>query len=658
MINTILILLASSLLSVAMARRLGLSPIVGFILTGVVLGPHVLGQVPDSPAIRQLAEFGIVFLMFTIGLEFSLSRLFSDRFLVLVLGGSSVLLNGAVFAALAAIRLPWEGALVAGMALAMTSTAIVSRLLLEQDEVTTAYGRAAICILLFEDLATILFLLAMPAMREADPRIQATTVGFALAKGVAVFFVLVFAGRRLVRPMFAYLVRLHSPELFMLGVLVVSVGAAAFAHALDLSLALGGFLAGAVLGETEFRHQVESDIRPFQDVLLGFFFITVGMLVQVPILASLWPEVVAATLALVLVKALVISLLARTAGIATAIALRLGITLAHASEFSLVILLLAIRTGLLRADSAQVLLAVVLLSMALAPVMIRHSARIAEKLAGVSLRRTQRSIAAGVESSAGELADHVILCGYGRVGQNIAWYLNEEKVDYVAIDLELDRLRRPIEAGERVTYGDATGRHILLAAGLERAQAVVITHRNMRDALKTLGHVHELRPDAACIVRAVDEQHLDELLDAGATEVIPETLETSLTMAAHVLTLLGVPVSRVVERSDRIRADRYRMLRGMFHGRRQGRLNDRVRIVSLPPKAWAAGRSLGELELAQRRVSVTAIRRRGIRGAEPDLAMRLQAEDALILHGPADALAWAAHYLLEGDEAGRAPPAR
>ncbi len=650
MINSILILLIASLLLVALVQRLGLSPIIGFLLVGVVVGPHGLGVVPDYDVIQQMAEFGIVFLMFTIGLEFSLSRLWADRFMVLGLGGMQVLLAAAVFALLAwALQLPPFTAVVVGAALAMSSTAIVSRLLIEQGELNSLYGRATISILLFQDLATVIFLMIMPVMMSGSPLSQASDIALALAKGAAVFLALLFVGRLLIRPLFRYIARFHSAELFMLAVLTVGLGAAQFAHAMGLSLALGGFMAGLVVGETEFRHQVESDIRPFQDVLLGLFFITVGMLVDLESLGQNWPTVLLVTAGLILIKGLLVGLLTRASGILLATAARTGIALAHSGEFSLVILFLALQMGVLEGAPAQMVLTAVLLSMVAAPLLVRYSYAMVQRLPVKSIQQSDAAASDAVASAAGELSSHVILCGYGRVGKNVAWLLDEEKVEYIAMDLDPSRLKTAGE-DERITYGDATRRHILAAAGLERAQAVVITFDDWRAALKTLGHVHMLRPDISALVRATDEKHLDELLAAGATEVIPDTLETSLAIATHVLTLLGVPVARVVERSDRIRADRYRLLRGLFNGRRPENRRERLGIIAIPAHAFAAGQTLGELRLSEHGVHVTAVRRHGIRGANPDANMRIQAQDTLIVHGTPEALARAEQYLLNGHD--------
>lgn len=651
MINISLILLVASFLLVAFALRLGLSPIVGFILAGVLIGPHGLGVVADSHAIRQMGEFGIVFLMFTIGLEFSLSRLIADRYAVLVAGGLQVLLTTVLFTLAAQLlQVTFLTAVTLAVALAMSSTAIVSRMLIEQGEVSSRYGRTTICILLFQDLATIIVLMILPVVSAEASTALGRDLALALAKGVMVFLVLLFAGRWLVQRSFRYLARLHSPELFMLGVLVVSLGAAQFAHLMGLSLALGGFMAGMVIGETEFRHQVEADIRPFQDVLLGLFFVTIGMLVDPALLAGSWPAVLGAAAGLVLVKGALAFGVTRTTTSAAPLAIRIGITLAHGGEFSLMLIFLALQLGMIDAELGQVVLTAVLLSMVTAPFAIRHSAALSARLSGVGRGRTQRGIADRIESAATDLSAHVILCGYGRVGRNIAWYLDEESVEYVALDIDLQHLRAPVEPDRRLTYGDATRRHILIAAGLERAQAVVITFDNVRAALKVLSHVHEIRPDVTAIVRSADEQHLDELLNAGATEVIPGTLEISLILATHVLTLLGVPVSKITEHNERIRADRYRLMRGVLHGHRRPERREQVRVIRIGGDDFAVGRTLEELDVEALGTRVTAVRRHGIRGAAPEPHMRLADKDDLIVAGPPEALARVEDYLAKGSE--------
>jgi CPA2 family monovalent cation:H+ antiporter-2 len=650
MIEDILVLLTLSFVAVALARRAGLSPILGFIVAGALVGPEGLALVRDSHAIRQIGEIGIVFLMFTIGLEFSLSRLVEERFAVVVLGGLQVLLTATAFALAAAWLWPLSvmAAVTVGVALAMSSTAIVSRLLIEGAEVGSRHGRTMICILLFQDLATIVFLMIMPVLATAAGADAWTALGIALAKGVGVFFVLLFVGRLFVRRGFHRVARLQSPEVFMLAVLVVSIGAAYFAQAAGLSLALGGFMAGMVIGETEFRHQVEADIRPFQDVLLGLFFVTIGMLVDLDQLRRIWPAALAATAALILVKGSLVFVVARASGMVTALAARGALTLAHGGEFGLMLVFLGLQLELLDAPTGQLTLVAILLSMLIAPFVIRHSTALAQRLSGLRLAQSQRGLVSGIESAAHDLGGHVILCGYGRVGRQVAAYLDREGVEYIALDTDVHQLQDSTDRLHPVRFGDARQRVVLLAAGLERAQAVVVTFDDVRATLKTLSHVHALRADITAIARAADEHDIDALLDAGATEVIPDTLEISLTLATHVLTLLGVPLAKVTEHNERIRADRYRLLRGVFRRDREPDDGTRVRVLTLRAGDHAVGRRLGDMPAARLGVKVSAIRRHGIRGAAPDPAMRLASEDALVTRGRPDALDRFAAFLTRG----------
>jgi CPA2 family monovalent cation:H+ antiporter-2 len=649
--NTILILLAASLIAVGLIQRLGLSPIIGFLLVGIIVGPHGLHWVESSDQIQQMAEFGVVFLMFTIGLEFSLPRLVADRATVLGTGSLQLIITAGVIGLCAWLfELGITASITVGMALAMSSTAIVMRLLLERAELNTRYGRTAFCILLFQDLATIIFLLVFPVLANGTPLDKLSAIAALLVKGVLVFLILILIGRRIIRPFFRQVAAYHSPELFMLAVFMAGLGAAQFANVMGLSMALGGFMAGMVLGETEFRHQVEADIRPFQDILLGLFFITIGMLVNLELFTRIWPSVLALAVALIAVKAVIVTglVLAKQYPLATAI--RTGVVLAQGGEFSLVILFLALRMGVLTGLPGQIILSAVLLSMAVAPVLIRYNVKIAERLAGVSLQQTQQTLSRKVEQLARDVSSHVILCGYGRVGQNIARLLAEEGVDYVALDLDPYRLKATTDAGERVSYGNATRRQILIAAGLERAEAVVITFNDTHAALIALGHIHELRPDITVLVRAADEASLEELYNSGATEVIPDTLESSLTLAAHVLTLRGIPMSKVARRSAEIRSDRYRLLRGFFHGRERAPPHARLQVVIVTNGAYAVGRTLKQLDLQNYGVTVTAVRRHGIRGASPVPEMRIEAEDALILYGRPHCLERVARYLITGEK--------
>ncbi len=646
-IDVILLLAGTSLLAVLAMTRLRLSPIMGYLLVGVVVGPHGLGWVQEMGEIRLLAELGVIFLMFTIGLEFSLPRLLADKGVVLGLGGTQVLLTTALFAAGAWLAgLGGPAAFAVGTALAMSSTAIVTRQLLEQGVLASRVGQTTVGVLLFQDLATVLVLLVLPALQAGTTMGAVSEVVAVSLQGAAVFLALVVLGRWGVRPFFRRIAAQHSPELFMVGVVLASLGAARFAQWAGLSPMLGGFLAGMVLGETEFRHQVAADIRPFQDVLLGVFFISMGTLLDLALVSARWPEVLALAVALVLAKGALVAVVGRLSGLAPATALRCAALLAHGGEFSLVILYLGMETGAIASAPVQVALSAVLLTMLAAPVMVRGNQRIAGWLGG------QPGSAGEVEPlrpAAANLSDHVILGGFGRVGQSVARLLEGEGFDYVAVDLDPERVRDAAAGGEPVAYGDITQRANLQAAGLERARAAVMTFRETRASLKALSHIQELRPELPVLVRATDEHELEDLLNAGVTEVVPDTVEASVTLATHLLLLLGVPVSQVAQRIDLIRSDRYRLLRGLYHGREApGVRAARLRVVRVAAGAFATGRTLGELGLERYGVRVNAVRRRGIRGEDPAPTMRIQSGDVLILQGPLRGLERAERALLIG----------
>lgn len=645
LIDVILVYVAASLVATIAARQVGLSPIAGYLLVGVAMGPDALGWVQDGEGMQHIAEIGVLFLMFTIGLEFSLPRLIADRSLVLGMGGLQVIISVVVFALAGwMLGLAPVTATAVGAALAMSSTAIASRQLLERGELNTGLGHAAIGVLLFQDLATVFVLLLLPILSTASAMSMASEAGWVLLRGALVFGALLFVGRWVIRPAFRKVALLHSPEIFMLAVILASLGAASIAQAAGLSPALGAFLAGMVLGETEFRHQVESDIRPFQDVLLGLFFVAVGSLLDLDVVFGDWLVVLAVTVGLILTKAVVVGLIAWLRGTGRVAALRLGFVLAQAGEFSLVLLYLMRDLEILEGRSHQIVLSAVVLSMMAASVLIRWNARWASGIAGGGSVEGLDDVPVGTV-----LDDHVIVCGYGRIGQNVVRLLEEQNMNYVCMDLDPDRVRAALTAGERVMYGDATHRGILEACGLTRARALVITFDDHRAALKTLALTREERPDLNVLVRTGDDVHMEQLLEAGATEAVPDTLEASLTLGAQLLLLLGVSTEEVSERTDSIRADRYKLLRGVFYGKDRGASDsERLHVVRVPKGAYAAGKRLRDLGLDQLKVQVRSVRRHGIRGPDPTPDTTIRTEDVLVMRGPARDLSRAERRILSG----------
>ncbi|GAB6041342.1 cation:proton antiporter [Endothiovibrio diazotrophicus] len=656
----VLTLLAAAVAVVALFRRLHLPPILGYLFLGVVAGPHGAGLITDSENVRFLAEFGVVFLMFSIGLEFSLPQLLTMRRAVLGLGTAQVAFTAAVAGIAAWLAgLSFGGAFAVGGIVAMSSTAIVSKQLAEQLELHSRHGRSAIAILLFQDMAVIPFLLLIPALAGGAASglggESLASAAAAMGKGTLIFVAVIAAGYYLLRPLLRTVAAARSEELFMLTVLAVSLGAAWATHEAGLSLALGAFLAGMMIGETEFRHQVEGDIRPFRDVLLGLFFVTVGMLLNPFELPRVWPWVALLLILIVLGKgALIMGLERLINGAEPGVALRTGLTLAHVGEFSFVLLSLAVTHGALDGEGSQPLLIASVLSMVLAPLAIRANYAIATRLFPQSYAAGFGEMAHGVESESEGLEGHVILCGYAHFGQNVARLLEHEGIDYVALDLEPERVREAHDAGFNVHYGDATRRDMLAAAGLERARAVVISYRTIAVTERILENLRATRPELPVLVRARTIADMEHLKARGATEVFPETLETSLMLASQLMIRLGVPATKVLRRMREVHADHYGELKGFFAGHLPVFLetpdssSDRLHTVTLPAGAHAAGRTLEELALDELEVVVTAVRRGGIRGPQPQPHTLLQEGDALVLYGTPSQLERAEGRLLNG----------
>ena len=645
----ILVLLAASVVVVAFCRSMHLPPILGYLIVGVVLGPHALGVVANDETTRGLAEFGIVFLLFSIGLEFSLPQLRAMRRAVFGLGAAQVAITTLVGTmTVQLLGYGWHAGVVLGGAFAMSSTAIVSKMLAERGELGTPHGRDVMGILLFQDLAVVMFLILIPSLGLPGLDTGRALAG-ALLKAVIALALILFLGQRPMRAWFRLVARQRSSELFALNVLLVTLGMAAITQFFGLSLALGAFLAGMLISETEFRYQVEDDIKPFRDVLLGLFFITIGMMLDLHIDNVLAGEALLLLIVTMGAKLALIVALARLFGAPLATALRTGFYLAQAGEFALVMLALATGNGLLSAQFEQAVLAAMILSMLLAPLVIAHSDRIVRKVtANDWLARAAALTNAAATTMARQ--DHVIVAGYGRSGQNLTRLLEREDIAYVALDSDPQRVRQAADATS-VIYGDASRREMLVSAGLGKARAVVITFADTSVALKILHHVQQLHPDVPVIVRTRDDTEIDRFLAAGATEVVPEVLEGSLMLATHSLLVLGVPLNRVLSRIRSVREERYALFRGFFRGATDQAVADsaqpRLHTVHLSERAHAVGRSLSELQI-DASVEVTGVRRRGARSLRPGGDWRFEPGDGVVLLGRPTDLARAEHQLLEG----------
>ncbi len=654
-LEDILLLLTATLIVVAAVRRLRMPPIIGFLAVGMAVGPYALGWVAATETTAALAEFGVVFLLFTLGLEFSLPRLIATRGEVFWLGGLQVGLTTAAVAALAwLLGLGLPVSIVLGGAVAMSSTAIVLRQLTEQGELNRTHGRLAFGTLLFQDLAVVLFLALAGVLASPGEGYTNAQITVAVAKAAIGLVIVLAAGRWLLRPLFQEIAGSGGPELFMFAVLFVAIGAAWATHAAGLTFALGAFLAGMMLAETEYRYQVEAGIRPFRDTLLGLFFVTIGMQLDVPGLFRQLPAVLAMLAGMLALKALVMTLAGRPFAGGWFKALRAGIVLSPGGEFGFALLVLLLQNRLLAAEYTQPLLAAITLSMVLAPILIQHNKRIARFLlreSGPPETELERMDAA---TRALARREHVLLCGYGRVGQNVARVLEGQGFEYIAMDLDTFRVRSARAAGDPVVYGDAADEHVLQSVGLERALAVVVTFSDPARSVAIVQAVRRLRRELPVLVRTIDDTQLEELLAAGATEVVPETLESALTLVSHALLTLGTPMSRVVRTVGEIRRERYRMLRSVF--RKEGAevideshaLREELHTVVLPPGAWSIGRTLREVRERGAEVSFTAVRRDGIVGRDPDPDMTLREGDVVVLFGTPEAQEHAEAVLLAG----------
>ena len=652
----ILILLTASVCVVAAVRKLALPAILGYLAVGMLLGPHALALAADNETTQLLADFGVVFLVFTLGLEFSLPRLVAMRWEVLGVGGAQVLITTGIIAAGAVMLFGVAPAVAvaAGGAMAMSSTAIIIAQLTEQSENNRTHGRLAVAICLFQDLSFPLLLALVSALGNGGRGADAAHILSAIGIAATALLLVLAAGRWLLRPLFLLIASVRSAELFSLAVLLAVLASAWATHAAGLSLALGAFLAGMMLAETEFRHQIEATIRSYREVLLGLFFITVGMLLDVGLLLRDLPVVTAILAGMLLLKAAVVAVVAEPATKSWFKSLRTGVIVAQGGEFGFALLILLLRRELLDPSVVQPLLAATVLSMVLSPLIIRHNRRITRVILRESGNPQTEAMRHERMTLAAAEREHVVICGFGRVGQNIARVLEQTGFEYIALDVDPSRIRTGRQVGDPVVYGDAGQVKVLENVGVAHASVVVITFANPDVALRILRSVRELRTDVPILVRTQDDTKLEELQAAGATEVVPETFEASLMLLSHLLLLMKLPVGRVIRTVNDIRSHRYQMLRQYFRADGAEPLDEshafreQLHSVILPPQAWAVGRSITDLALRGSQATVNAVRRDGIVGREPGPDTVFKEGDVVVVYGTPEAVEHAETLLLMG----------
>ena len=661
-LELVLLYLVAAVLGVVGCRLLKLPPMLGYLVVGVLIGPNALALAKDTAGVKYLAEFGVVFLMFVIGLEFNLPKLRSMRTLVFGLGMSQVVLTvlgamaGNLLLAAAATwvgiqwDLGWQGAVVLGAAFAMSSTAIVVKLMAERLELESEHGRRVMGVLLFQDLAVVPLLVLIPALGDSGEN-MARALGLALLKATVLLTLLLVGGQRVMRWWLTLVARRKSEELFVLNLLLITLGLAWLTEHAGLSLALGAFVAGMLVAETEFKHQVETDIRPFHDVLLGLFFITIGMKLDWRPVLDEWFLVLLLTVLPVLAKAVLVAGLAWVFRATPGVAIRTGLYLAQAGEFGFVLLTLGADRGLVSPQWVSPVLACMVMSMLATPFIVMAANRVVMKLSASEWLMQSVQLTSIAKKSIKTEA-HVIIAGYGRSGQNLARLLDKEQIPYMALDLDPDRVRQAAAAGQSVVFGDAARLPSLMAAGLSRASAVVVSYHDTPSALKILQLVRSQAPTVPVIVRTIDDTDLEKLRDAGATEVVPEAIEGSLMLAAQALALVGVPMARVIRLTRDARDARYHLLRGYFHGADDDTIEERSQArlasVTLPAAAACLGRPLADQALHAIGVNVVSVRQANGRVVDADDAQLLAVGDTLVLSGLPEPLSLAEAKLLKG----------
>lgn len=653
-LQLVLTLLGASVLSIVLCRAISLPPILGYLLVGALLGPHALAAFSHEEHTLELAEFGVVLLMFTIGLEFSLPRLIRMKGIVFGLGMMQVVFSMALVLAISHLAgNSWMAGVALGGVLAMSSTAILSKLLAERIELDSPHGKQVMGVLLFQDLAVVPLLVIIPSLTSNIDSI-ASKLGWDLLKAAAILGVVFFLGQRSIQRWMNLIARRKSSELFMLNVLLVTLALAALTQAVGLSLALGAFIAGMLISETQFRYQVEEDIKPFRDLLLGLFFISIGMMLNYNVILDNLVIVLGILLLLLAGKLAVVFAISKMFKTPTGTALRSGLWLCAGGEFGFVLLSEAARVHLLPAHQIQVILAALVLSLLIAPLIVQYSETLVMRLIPSewflrSMQLTQ------VAARTVNTEKHAIICGYGRTGAHIGRFLSQEGIGWVALDNDADRVQKAANAGIPVVFGDSARREILMAAGLARASVVIISFSGTDAALRVLANIREVEHDVPVVSRAREQEDGIKLFAGGATEVIPEALESSVMLATHALALLGVPMHRVIRRLRELREEHYALLRGFMVGihPEDGSVTEeelpRLKAISLDANSKFVGHSLAELEIAALGFSVSAVRRRHYPELKITPDLRLEAGDVVVVLGNKENLENAVS-LLRGEE--------
>lgn len=640
----ILLMLLVAIVAIAVLRRVGLPAILAYLFTGVLSGPSVFHWF-TAAQMHSVAELGVVLLMFSLGLEFSLPRLWAMRRTVFGIGFAQVLVTTVISGAVVLmLQMTLTEALVLGSAIALSSTAIVLKLLNELDWLKQRHGELSVSVLLFQDIAVVPLLIVLPLLADNHVSVELNNILFDTFKGILAFVALMAFGKWALPRIFDEVARARSSELFVLSTLAVALITGALTQWLGLSMALGAFMAGMLLGESQYKRQLEADIRPFRDLLMGLFFISIGMMLDFQLVLAYWWQIIAILVVVLLGKSLTIYFILRFFKEPKVVAIATALSLAQVGEFSFVVLSLAVSYQLLDTQISTMFVMVAVLSMALAPWLVRHSVNLAKLLSSPDLTVTNEMSSSMLTPQAG----HVLILGYGRVGQTISRFLKAEAIPFVALDLDPTRVTEARTAGEPVYFGDACKRAILKQAGIKHASMIVMTIDEPRFLDNALAICRELAPAIKILVRTHDDVNMAELEQAGASQVIPERLEGSLMMVSQVLYKSGVPLSRILKRLELERRNHYQFLHGFFSGTETEMSPELLHAVLLPRGANAVDKQVADIPWQTMRVELRAVRRAGEEVESPDASWQFNEGDILLLQGRPRRIEKAESILLQG----------
>jgi len=641
LLTDLIILMVAAVPITFFFHKLGLPTIVGFLITGVVIGPFGFGLITDHHAIEILAEIGVVLLLFTIGLEFSISRLIKIRNEAIIGGGLQVgfttllvLVTARYFAE------PLPVALILGFIISLSSSAIVLKLLVDKGEVKSSYGNLSVGLLLFQDICIVLMVLIIQGF-GLEGGASAFSIAKSLMMAIAAIIVIIVVASYIV-PKFLYqIVRLESRELFILTILLLCLGTAWLTSLFGLSLPLGAFIAGIVISESEYSHQIVAEILPFRDTFQSLFFISIGMLLEFFFFIHHLPLVIGVSLAILLVKALIITGVGVVLRYPFRTSLMVGISLAQIGEFSFVLIKMGSDYGILTSPAYQTLLASSILTMAMTPFLFDRSSVIAFQV-GRLLRRKGR--VPGVERRT-TLGNHVIIVGFGLSGQNLARVLKETGIGYIVLDMNAEQVRRARKEGHKVRFGDCSHPDVMKGLGIERARMVVFTIPDPIATRRGVVATRGLNKEASILVRTRYLTEIEELYKLGATEVIPEEFETSVEIFSRVLQGYKLPTNIIENQIDIIRQEGYAMFRDPdIAGEKVTKLSSMLRdsVVNtfyVEEGSAIAGMSFAKLDLSKASgVSIIAVVRNGKARTKPPADFTIRTGDVFILLGRHEAM--------------------